>query len=137
MLRSLIAIIAAVLVGLIISKFVESTGQSALGQEAEIFAGHAPSGVYQAILLAGWMAGAFFAGVIALLIGRRWAPLGALAAGTMFFSAIIAQASFSLSWLLLPAAALVTAAGGYAAIRLLGATNQYPAPGRNQDIFND
>lgn len=136
MLRSFIAIIAAVFVGLVTSKFVESIGQTAFGVGHDITAGAAPSAAYQFVLILGWMIAAFLSALTALFIGRRWAPLGGLAAGTVFFSALIVQLSFSFMALLTIFSAIATAIGGYAAIRLLGAQSAYPAR-KKQGLFND
>ena len=130
MIRSVFAIIAATLIGLTASRFVEGAGQAA--------GGAAPGGgVYQWSLALGWTLGAFAAALTALLIGRRWAPLGVLAAATIFFAAAIAQLSYSLSWFLWPASAAGTALGGYAAMRLLNARNVHPSRDGKKEFFDD
>lgn len=134
MIRSLFAILAAVLAGFALARVLEGAGAAALG---EIPApGAAPSAAYQAILVAGWFAGAFVAAAIALLLGRRWAPLGGLAAGVILFSAVIMLVSTPLSWLLWPGALFATAAGGYAAVKLLRARSTLDQPGRGGGLFN-
>ena len=123
--------IAAVIVGLTAAKFVEAAGLSALPDGAE------PTGAsYQVLLVAGWGLGAFAAALTALLLGRRWAPLAWLAAACMFFAAAITTATFALGWAVWPASAAVTALGGFAAVRLLRASNALPMKQRD-GLFHD
>lgn len=138
MVRSLFAIIAATIIGLAAAKFTEGASQTILTGQTN----GEPAGLDAAItgrqfgLVFAWLVGAFVAALCALMIGRRWAPLGALAAATIFFSAVITIASFSLHWALWPLSAIATAAGGYAAIFLLGAKNDYPARQKKRKIFD-
>ncbi len=136
MLRSLLAVLAATLIGLTTSKFVEGAGQTLLSAPPQIDSDMiaTPAG-YGVILVISWAAGAFAAALCALLIGRRWAPLGGLAASTVFLSAFIALLSSPLSWVLWPLSALATAGGGYGAIRLLRATAAYPEKNPKRVIF--
>ena len=122
--------IAAILIGLTASRFVEGAAQAVGGASPE-------SAAYEWSLVLGWTLGAFAAALTALLIGRRWAPLGVLAAATMFFAAAIALLSYSLSWFLWPASAAGTALGGYAAIRLLNARNAHPSRDGKKEFFDD
>ena len=134
MIRSLFAVIVAVLLGFAASRFVEGAGAAALGES--IAPDAAPSMGYQAVLLLGWLVGAFVAALIAVLLGRRWAPLGALAAGAIMFSAVIALISTPLSWLLWPGAAIATAGGGFAAVKLTRAKAMIDKPGSQGGLFN-
>ena len=137
MLRSLIAVLVATIVGLTVSKFIEGAGLALLAPPPEPggeTAG-APGG-YGALLLAAWLVGAFTAALSALLIGRRWAPLGGLAAATVFLSAAIGLMSFPGGWILWPLSAIATAGGGYGAIRLLRATNKYPEKASSEKFFD-
>jgi len=138
MLRSLFSIIAAVILGLTVAKFVEGGGAAIWSEGEDPLAGDQPvSASYNLFLVLGWMAGAFAAATIALLLDRRWAPLGWLAGACIFFSACIAMMTFSLSWVLWPVAALATAAGAFAAIKLLKATTAHPAAMAEKEIFGD
>ena len=138
MLRSLIAVLAATMVGLTISKFVEGAGQVLLKAPPQLDGeGVAAPDSYGAVLIVAWALGAFAAACIALFIGRRWAPLGGLAAATVFLSAAIALMSYSLHWMLWPLSALATAGGGYAAIRLLRATASYPEKNQKRVLFDN
>ncbi len=130
MLRSLAAIIAAVLAGLTVAKMVEGGVAALLGASPEA----APYGVS---LLAGWFAGAFVAGLLALIIGKRWAPLGGLGAAAIFLAAVITLASYPLSWLLWPGAVAAIGLGGYAAIRVTGAKKDYPETIRKTGLFDE
>lgn len=138
MLRSLIAMIAAVIIGLTTVKFVEAAGAAGLAPEGGPDSGaDAPSAAYQALLVAAWGAGAFAAALTALLLGRRWAPLGGLAAASVFLVASITILTFALSWVTWPAAAAATALGGFAAVRLLRASTALPGKRREREIFSD
>lgn len=137
MLRSLGAVLIATFVGLTVSKFVEGAGQAIWGAPPQIDGGTFVVGdIYGAILVVAWAIGAFVAASCALLMGRRWAPLGGLAAATVFFSAAIALMSFSLHWILWPISALATAGGGFAAIRLLRAKARYPEKKQKRAYFD-
>jgi sorbitol-specific phosphotransferase system component IIBC len=129
MLRSLFAVIASVILGLAAAKFVEGAGAALIGESHEAF--------YQFLLTFSWFVGALIAALMALLLGRRWAPLGYLAAGTIFFSAFMTLLSAQLSWLLWPGAAIASAIGGYAALRLTNATNVFPERKIDGEIFGD
>lgn len=138
MLRSLGAVLIATFVGLTVSKFVEGAGQAMLGAAPQIDDGTFVVGnSYGAVVVVAWAIGAFAAACCALLVGRRWAPLGGLAAATVFFSAAIALMSFSLHWILWPISALATAGGGYAAIRLLRAEARLPEQKQKRAFFDD
>ncbi|PQA86741.1 hypothetical protein [Hyphococcus luteus] len=129
MIRSLFAVIAAVIAGFALAKMVESAGASATGL--------APgSAGYGAILLLGWFLGAFLAALVAVLFGRKWAPLGALSAAAIFLGAVITLFSYPLSWLLWPGTAVATALGGYGAVKLTGAKAQHPAMRRKDGLFD-
>ena len=137
MLRSLGAVLIATIVGLTVSKFVEGAAQAILGAPPQIDGGTLIVGDgYGGVLVVAWTIGAFVAACCALLIGRRWAPLGGLAAATVFFSAAIALMSFSLHWILWPISALATAGGGFAAIRLLRAKARYPEKNQKRVLFD-
>ena len=118
MIRNLFAIIAAILIGFSLAKFIEGAVGGSSG------------------LLAGWFVGAFVATAIALLLGRRWAPLGILGAGTIFFSALIALIGAPASLLLWPGAVIATALGGWLALKVLGATNDQPQSGQKESLFD-
>ncbi len=129
MLRSLFAIIVSVIVGLAAAKFLEGGLISLQGETS--------NNAYALILIVSWFAGAFVAAILALLLGRRWAPLGLLAAGTIFFSAFMGLLSASLTWWVWPGAGLATAAGGLIALRALRASFEQPVNKTKQDVFPD
>lgn len=129
MLRSLFAIIFAVIIGLGAAKFIEGGSKALLSQDAGLWA--------DAFLAVAWTVGAFFAALIALLIGKRWTPLGVLASATIFFSAAVTLATTTLSWLLWPGSLLGTALGGFLALRLTGASKDYTNQSVSQEIFGD
>ena len=138
MIRSLFAVVVGVILGLTAARFVEGAGFALAGggqvaaQQAEPL-----TVAHRAALVAGWGVGAFAAAASALLIAGRWAPLGGLAAGTIFLAAVIAQFEASLGWPVWLASALATALGGYAAIVLLGATQTHPSNRRQDGLFDD
>ena len=136
MLRSLLSVIVAVIIGLTAAKFIENAGSVVLFSEKTSMTGNAPvSGGYQFLLMGGWFVGAFTAALLALLLGRRWAPLGALAAATIFLAASITILTFSLSWLLAPGTAIACAAAAVAAIKLCNAQSAYPVVEKAQGLF--
>lgn len=130
MLRSLFAVIVAVIAGLTAAKLVEG-GAAALFEAAPI------SAAYQVILVSSWLAGGFVAALAALLIARRWVPVGVIAAASIFLSAAVAVLSAPLSWLLWPGGALAVAIGAFAAIKLTKATFAAPALQSRDQLFND
>ncbi len=130
MLRNLFAVIVATIAGLAIAKFVEG----AVGGGAA--PGEAVTSAEQAGLVIGWGVGAFTAAALALAIGRRWAPLGWLGAGTIFFAAGITLMTFSLPLWLWPASAAATGAGGWLAVWLLKAKSAFPQPPSKETLFD-
>lgn len=132
MLRSLIAVVAAVLVGLTTAKFIEGAGQAGLGLDPA-----APATTsYHLLLLGGWGIGAFAAAATAILLGKRWAPLGWLGAASVFLEAGITLLTFKLSWFLWPASTVVVLAGGFLASRLLRAETSHPTPSGEKGLFS-
>ena len=129
MLRSLFAIIVSVIAGLGAAKFFEGGLIAVMGETSNI--------TYSMVLIVSWFIGAFVAAVLALLIGRRWSPLGLLAAGTIFFSAFMSMLSASLSWIVWPGAGLATAAGGLLALRAFGGGFEQPSNKTKKDVFPD
>jgi len=130
MIRSLFAVIAAVIVGLAFAKFIE-------GGLAALFGVEMPSPAYQAVLAFSWFVAALLSGVIALMIGRRWAPLGILCAATILLHATMSLASQPLSWLMWPGALLTTSLGGFLAVRFTHATKQPGGPPKKETLFDD
>lgn len=130
MLRSLFAVIVAVIAGLTAAKLVE-------GGAAALFAAAPISAAYQVILVSSWLAGGFVASLAALLIARRWAPVGLIAAASIFLSAAVALLSAPLSWLLWPGGALAVATGAFVAIKLTKATFAAPVLQSREQLFND
>lgn len=133
MIRSLIAVVAAVVLGVAAAWLVE-------GAAVLFVPGAAPNGVewplaYQLALLASWGLAAFVAATASLFIGRRWAPLGWLAAASMLLLAGVSALSGPAASLLLPGALIVTGAAGYAAIKLTKAKNEAPFAPRRPGMF--
>ena len=129
MLRSLAAVIVAVIAGFLVIKMIEGAG-------AALTSATPSTAIYDALLMIGWLAGAFVAALLALLVGKRWAPLGVLGGAAIFLSAIITLISYTLNWLLWPGAVMTTALGAYAAIRLLGARRAHPDIKRKDGLFD-
>ena len=128
MIRSLFAIIIAVIAGLASAKFVEGGGKA-------LMEGADTSTIY--LLTLSWFVGAFVSASVALLIGQRWAPLGILAAATMFLAATLALPNAGLNWIAYIGAALATALGGFLALRIARAENEHPAKRSERELFND
>lgn len=130
MLRNLAAIILATIIGLSVAKLIESM----IG--GGVPPGEAASARELAGLCVGYFGGAFTAAIIALLIGRRWAPLGWLGASTTLFAAIITLATFKLPLVLWPASAAACGAGGWLAIKLLKAQMHHRTNAQNGSLFD-
>ena len=131
MLRNLLAIIVATVAGLAIAKFIEGL----IG--GGVAPGEAAAGREIAGLAVGYLVGAFIAATLAMLIGRRWAPLGWLGAATIGFAAVITLMSFNLPWVLWPLSAAACAAGGWGSIKLLKAQYQLPNAKPKETLFDD
>ncbi|MEM9494586.1 MAG: hypothetical protein AAGA09_01180 [Pseudomonadota bacterium] len=121
MLRSLAAVIIATLIGLWLAKTVEGIALAMAAAPAGTSSPLTLPVAHQAALLGGWFIGAFAAAFAALLIARRWAPIGMLSAATIALAAVIAMMSAPVSWWAWPSAFAVTGAGGFLAIKLLRA----------------
>ena len=126
MIRSLFAIIVATLIGLTVARFIEGALLANIGLEIVDVKGP-PSPDHKKILLFSWGCAAFVASLMALSLGRRWAPLGWLAGGTVTFSALITMIAAPFGLFMWPAAFLVTAIGPFIAIKILRA--QYDVTG--------
>lgn len=111
--RSLIAVIVAVFAGL---AFAQGAERAMLGLSLP----------QPAALLASWGGASFVAASAALLLGRRWAPLGWLAAGSMLLLAVVSVAGGGASWMLVPGALIFTGLGGWLAIKTVKASYAPP-----------
>ena len=130
MLRNLAAIILATIIGLGTAKFIEGLigGGVAPGEGVgarELFG-----------LGVGYFVGAFIASGIALLIGRRWAPLGWLGAVTILFAAVLTLLTFKLPLILWPISAAACGAGGWLAIKLLKGSMHLTPAKKNESLFD-
>lgn len=130
MFRSLFAVIIAVIAGFAMAKTIEGGGAALTGATAG-------SAQYLALLIGGWFAGAFVAALLAMFIGIRWAPLGGVAASSVFLGALITLFSNPLDWFVWPGALLATCLGGYGAIKLLKANGSYPLAQKKTGLFDD
>ena len=130
MIRSLAAVIIAVIAGLSAAKLMEGGG-------AAVIDAPAPFAVYSALVSMSWFGGAFVAALLAMLIGKRWAPLGILAAASIFLGAVLALFSNPLGWWMWPAALVATALGGFGAVRILGAGFLHPDIHRKDGLFDE
>ncbi|MEO1014832.1 MAG: hypothetical protein AAFX08_06530 [Pseudomonadota bacterium] len=146
MLRSLAALLVAVFVGLAAAKVVESVGFLAFDlpaiseQAGGSGDGRAPgkpvvSSAAAGVLALSWLVAAFVATALALLIGRRWAPLGWLAAATIGFNAIVSLLGASAPFWIWPAGLAASAAGGLAAVKGFRARRAYPTPQVKDGFF--
>jgi len=120
--RSLASVIAAVIVGLMTARLVE--------QVARAFASAPPASAEAdtayGVLVVSWGIAAFVAALVALIAGKRWAPLGWLAASTMGLNALVTLVGAAPPLWAWPAGLLSAALGGVAAIRLIGAKMRHP-----------
>ncbi len=130
MIRSLAAVIIAVIAGLTAAKLIEGAGAAILDAQP-------PSAAYGAVLSLSWLFGAFAAAFLAMFIGKRWAPLGALSSAAIFLGAGLGLFSAPLGWLMWPAAMISTALGGYGAVRLIGAQMAHPDLNRKDGLFDE
>ena len=130
MLRNLAAIILATILGLAVAKFVEGL----IG--GGVAPGEAASAQDLMGLAAGYCVGAFIASSLALLIGRRWAPLGWLGAVTILFAAVLTLLTFKLPLIIWPISAAACGAGGWLAIKLLKGSMQMTQNRKNESLFD-
>ena len=137
MIRSLIAILAATFIGLTTAKFIEGAGQALIAESSTDDGVEAGPMSYGVVLFIAWAFGAFVASSCALLIGRRWAPLGYLAAATIFLSAAIGLMSAALGWVMWPLAILASLGGGFSAAKLYRATMAFPEKTTKETFFDD
>ncbi len=136
MLRSLLSVIVAVIIGLTTAKFIEGAGVALFDDSARLSDNEETASLsYNLLLALGWFAGSFAASSTALVLGKRWAPLGYLAGASMFFAAVMTLMSFSLSWFLWPISALATGVGAFAAVKLIKAQMAYPGATDQRDLF--
>lgn len=138
MVRSLAAAIVGALIGLTAAKFIEGAGAALIrGETGAAFDQLQNTTAYAFVLLSAWSIGSFCAAASALLIGKKWAPLGWLGAASIFLSASMTVLTALLNWLLLPACAVSCAIAGAAAIRLVGARTVLPGKGSKESLFGD
>lgn len=130
MLRSLIAVIIAVVAGLACAKLVEGGGGALLNAEQGTLA-------YSGLLGFGWGAGAFVASFVAMFGGKRWAPLGILSAAAILLGAVLTLLSAPMSWFMWPLAIVSPSVGGWGAIRLLNARMQHPDLKKRDGLFDE
>ncbi len=136
MLRSLIAVIAGVVLGVVVVKGVEMVGMAvfpppdlgidfsnpetlkdreAMGR----FIQAVPPGGKIAVVL-GWFLGALGGGVTALLIGRKWSPLGWIVAGAIFLLSVTNFFAFPHPLWMVAGAVFSALLGGFGATALTG-----------------
>ncbi|GAB4521511.1 MAG: hypothetical protein Kow00133_08520 [Amphiplicatus sp.] len=120
----MLAVIVAVIAGLAVARLVEAAGLALQAHE------NGPAGFHAGALIAGWGLGAFVAAATAILIARRWAPVGWLAAATILFQAVMTLMNAALPIWAWPGAVLAAGAGGWAAIRLTKARHAPPTTRR-------
>lgn len=144
MIRSLIAILIAVVMGMITAKFIEGMGAAAFPLDVvdagdieglKAAAANAPFG-YKATLITGWGVAAFIAAAIALAIGKRWAPLGWLSAGVIFLLSFITLIGLPFGLWLLPLSLIVTMGCGWLSIKLLKATYALETKSTDGGLFS-
>ena len=106
--RSLLAVIAAVILGLMVARWIEAAGLALSGARYGM--------LHQSALIAGWGVGAYIAGLSAVMIGQRWRPLGFLAAAALGLNGMLTLIGEPLSiwtWIL---ATLFVAGGGWLSV---------------------
>ena len=146
MLRSLTAVLIAVLIGLTLAKLVEASASALLelkAPEAEPAPGNAVgeavrlsiSSMYGGVLVASWGLGAFVAASVALLMGRRWAALAWLAGVTVSFNGVIVLLGADGPAWLWPASLMVGPLGAWAANAALGAQSRPRVAERPAGLF--
>jgi len=141
MLRSILAVVAGVLVGAVVIFLTESLGHMIFPppegidlkdpEQLKSIMKDIPLGAKLGVLAA-WGAGVFAGGVAALLIARRWAPVAWVVAATLFTLAGVTMMAIPHPWWMIIGAVLVTCAGAVAAIKLLRASYTRPADTTNE-----
>ena len=126
MLRTLAGVLAGTLVGLSVARFIEGAGAALMGFSLEPGASF-PLG-FLLLLVFSWGAGAFCGCATALLIARRWAPVGGIAGASTMLLAVIVMASNGLAWWLWPLSTIVISGASMGAIHMLGAVQSRTPP---------
>lgn len=145
MLRSILAVVAGVLVAAALVFAAEAAGHRlyptpAIGAvdcgskaayaekaSAAVCVAATPAGAKLAVV-AGWLLGAFGGGVAAALIGRKWAPLPLLVAATILLLCIVNFFAFPHPLWMIALAVLAAPLGGFGAVAATGARFGPPPP---------
>jgi len=137
-LRSLFAVIAGVVFGVVMVKIVEAVGMAlfpppdigvdfsnpeTLKDRAAMarFIAAVPLGGKIAVVV-GWFLGALGGAVLALLAGRRWAPLGWIVACAIFLLSVTNFFAFPHPLWMVAGAVFAALLGGFGATALTGST---------------
>lgn len=145
MLRSLAAIIFSVILGLAAAKMIEflglrifplPDGVDMTNRETVLYAWQTMPVGYKLFLALGWTIGAFIAALTALLIGKRWAPLGLLAAVTIGLQGTLTLLYYPVELWLWPVTLLGVSGAAFLSLKVTGAAMAYPAK-NTVELFND
>jgi pimeloyl-ACP methyl ester carboxylesterase len=145
MLRSLAAIIFSVILGLAAAKMIEFVGMrifpmpedaNMTDRETILYFWNVMPVGYKLFLVFGWIFGAFIAAMTALLIGKRWAPLGLLAAVTIGLQGTVTLFYYPAELWLWTLCISGVAAAAFLAVKLTNAVRVYPTK-KTVELFND
>jgi hypothetical protein len=151
MLRSLVAVILGVVFAVVVVFAVEFAGHAAFptpnigtadcsdpetyaDKTAAIACTAAAPFASKAAIVAGWFLGAFFGGIVSLLIGRRWAPLAWIVAATIFIFSVTNFFLFPHPVWMMAGSVFAALFGGLFAIAALGAKYERPVEKPQLDI---
>jgi hypothetical protein len=79
------------------------------------------------VVIVGWFLGIFAGGAAALYIGKRWAPVAWVVAGTLFAMAAITMLQIPHPWWMVAGAIVATLAGGFSSVKLMRGSYARPA----------
>ncbi|MEM9014815.1 MAG: hypothetical protein AAGB02_06875 [Pseudomonadota bacterium] len=136
MIRSLLAIVAATLIGLTVSRFIEGAGLAVMSDGGSPNNSTLGAGL-QLLLVASWTVGAVAASASALLIGERWAPLGWLGAATVALSAVLGLSGAAFSWWAWPLSFGAIFGTTLLVLKVLRAESAPIQKSKPSDLFND
>lgn len=136
MVRSIIAVVAGVIIGVFAVMIVETVGHALFAPPVGADAGSGVAALPVAVkasVLCAWFVGAFAGGVVASLVARRWAPAAWVVATTiLLFAATAFSATPHPLWMMLSAVP-ATLLGGFLAVRaskaVYGRPPSAPSPG--------
>ncbi len=135
MIRSIIAVLAGVVVGAILILIVEGAGHLMIPPPPGFDLAN-PDSVKsvpvaaKVAVLAAWFVGSFGGGAAASIIARRWAPAAWVVAATIFLLSAVTMAEIPHPGWMMAGAIAVIALGGFLAVKATNGNYGRPPPAR-------